>query len=149
MSLSSNRMITHRQTIAHRIISFGIVALSILNGCQLYWYAPWRYDAIAFLIRPLLCLVVPLFIAGFVLMMKPPPRWPHMFFPCMLLIIGGVSLLLLHGWPSGYTAKVREDSYRMLSALEAGYLLASAPFLGCCVVSIWSPPRHWPLRATR
>jgi hypothetical protein len=142
-------MIMHRQTIAHRIISFSIVALSILIGCQLYWYAPWRYDAIAFLIRPLLCLAIPLFITGFVLMVKSPVRWPHMIFPCILLMIGGVSLMLLHDWPSQYIATAWEDSYQMLAALEAGYLLMCGPFIVCCIISIWSPPRRWPRRATR
>ena len=140
-------MIIHRQTIAHRIISFSIVALSRLNGGQLYWYAPWRYNAIAFLIRPLLCLVIPLFVTGFVLMVKSPLRWPHMIFPCILLTIGGVSLMLLHDWPTGNTTTTWEDSYQMLSAFEAGYLLVGGPFLFCCIISIWWPLRRWPRRA--
>jgi hypothetical protein len=125
-----------------RIISYGIMGIAVLIICQLYWYAPWALDPLAFLIRPVLFLGLPLLIAGFAFGLQRAASGRSIVYAVVLLLISISSLPFLHEWPSLYTAAARRESYQALGALEAWYIRVSIPFWFCCFVAMWPFLRH-------
>lgn len=122
----------------HKLLSYTVIGLSLLLAMQLYVYAPWRVDPFAFLARPLILFVLPLFVAGIALRLTPSRNWPSYAYPLILIALGALSLVTLHQWPSQYTPTTWEDNYQALAALESGYLLVCVPFW-FCVVMVVSP----------
>lgn len=133
----------------HKLISYTMIGLSILAAMQLYVHAPWRFDPLVFLVRPVTLFVLPIFVAGVALRLTPSHRWPPLAYPLLLIAFSLFSLVLLHQWPSQYTETTWEDSYQALGALEAGYLLIALPFWLSVVVIVsprWRRVVHGPLR---
>jgi hypothetical protein len=120
-----------------RILSYGIILLAILIICQIYWYAPWTLDPLAFLIRPVFFLALPLLIAGFAFALQSGPSGRSIAFAGLLLLIGISSMPYLLSWPSLYTEAGRGAIYHALDALEAWYIWVAIPFWFCCVMAIW------------
>lgn len=134
----------------HKVISYGIIGLSLLVAMQLYVYAPWRFDPLVFLARPLLLFVAPLFVAGVALRLTPSHRWSPLAYPLILIAFSLISLFMLHEWPSQYTETTWEDNYQALGALEAGYLLIALPFWISIVMIVsprWCRLVHRPVKA--
>lgn len=134
----------------HKLISYILIGLSLLVVMQLYVYAPWRFDPLVFLARPMLLFVLPLFVAGVALRLTPSQSWPPLAYPLILIAFAAISLVLLHEWPSQYTPTTWEDNYQALGALEAGYLLICLPFWWSVVMIIsprWRRLVHGKLRA--
>jgi hypothetical protein len=125
-----------KQTVP-RFLSYGIIGIALFIIYQLYWYAPWALNPLAFLIRPALFLAVPLLIAAFAFALQRAPSGRSIVYAGVLLVIGISSLPLLHEWPALYTATAREDSYQALGALEAWYIWVALPFWFCCFMAIW------------
>jgi hypothetical protein len=120
-----------------RILSYGIIGITILIICQIYWYAPWVLDPLAFLIRPVLFFALPLLLAGFAFALQRAPSGRSIVYAGVLLLIGISSIPFLHEWPSLYTTAARRESYQALDALEAWYIRVSIPFWFCCFMAIW------------
>lgn len=120
----------------HKLLSYTMIGLSLLVAMQLYVYAPWRFDPLVFLARPMLLFVLPLFVAGVALRLTPSRSWTSYAYLLILIACGALSLVLLHQWPSQYTPTTWEDSYQALGALEAGYLLIAVPFWWSVVMII-------------
>src|SRR5262247_2516939 len=111
-----------------RVLSYGIIGIATLIIFQIFWYAPWRLDPPAFLMRPVLFLAVPLLMAGFAFALQRGPSGRSIIFAGLLLLIGISSLPYLHQWPTLSTSAARGASYRALDALEVWYIWAAIPF---------------------
>jgi hypothetical protein len=120
-----------------RILSYGIIGIAILITYQIYWYAPWRLNPLAFLIRPVLFLALPLLLAGFAFMLQRGSSGRSIAYATLLLLIAISSIPFLLEWPSISTAIDRDESYQVLDALEAWYIWVSIPFWFCCFVALW------------
>src|SRR5262245_40622532 len=114
-----------------RILSYGIITIATLIIFQIYWYAPWRLDSLAFLIWPVLLLAMPLLIAGFAFALQRGPSGRSIVYAGLLLLISISGLPYLHQWPSLSTAAARGASYRALDALEVWYIWVVIPFWFC------------------
>src|SRR5262245_11644435 len=120
-----------------RFLSYGIIGVAMLIIYQLYWYAPWALNPLAFLIRPTVFLALPLLVAGFAFALQRAPSGRSIAYAGVLLAIGISSLPFLHEWPVLYTATAQEDSYQALEALEAWYIWVAIPLWFCCFMAIW------------
>jgi hypothetical protein len=120
-----------------RLLSYGIIGIAILIIAQIYWHAPWFLDPLAFLMRPVLFLALPLLLAGFAFALQKTPSGRSIVFAGVLLLIGIGSLPFLHSWPSLYNQGAQRASYQALDSLEAWYIRVAIPFWFCCFMAIW------------
>jgi hypothetical protein len=127
----------HSKRSVPRILSYAIMIFALLIIAQLYWYAPWRLDPLAFLIRPVFFLAVPLLLAGFAFALQRTPSGRSIVFAAVLLLIALSGIPFLLSWPSLSTEGGRAASDRALAALEAWYIWVAIPFWFCCFMSIW------------
>jgi hypothetical protein len=129
-----------------RVLSYGIIGLAVLIIGQIYWFAPWFLNPVAFLIRPVVFFALPLLLAGFAYAFQRRPSGRSIVYAGVLLLIGIGSLPLLHDWPPIYNETSWSGSYQALDTLEVWYLWVSIPFWFCCFMAFWPLFRRFDLR---
>jgi hypothetical protein len=129
-----------------RLLSYGIIGMAVLIIGQIYWFTPWRVDPLAFLLRPVFFLALPLLLAGFAFALQRGHSGRSIVFAAILLLIGLSSMPLLLSLPSIYNEADRRQSYQVLNDLEAWYILVAIPFWFCCFMAFWPLFRRFDLR---